>query len=81
MRRFRKLASLPEFTGSLRPGINVDLHRDVDGPTEANQYHNGCDSSDKEEDDSDDSDGGGDDQEDEDISAAVSALISLTIDE
>ena len=67
--------------GSLMPGINVDLHRDVEGLMEANQYNDGYDSNDKNKDDSDNSGGGGDDQEDEDISAAVSSLISLTIDE
>ena len=69
------------YFSSLRPVINVDLHRDVEGLIEADQYNYGNDSNNKDEDDSDNSGGGGDDQEDEDISAAVSSLISLTIDE
>ena len=80
MCQFRKLASLPEFTDSISPGINMDLHTDVEGPMEVNQYPDSCDSNDGQEDNWDDSDEGENDQEDEDISAAVSTLISLTID-
>jgi hypothetical protein len=83
MRWFRKLAALPEFTGSIEPGISMNSHKEAEVamkvdeqlggkcPHDIDISGNGGDS---------DSDEGEDDQEDDDISAVVSALFSLSID-
>jgi hypothetical protein len=88
MQRFRKLASLPGFTGSIRPGTSAELRSRVGNPMDVDEPadddgHRG---------ESDDSGGDGannsgegdeddeDDQEDEDIQATVAALMSLTLD-
>lgn len=96
MRRFRKLVSLPGFTGSIKPGISVgsgggvDNTMDVDVLPNDNQQRGG----DNIDNGGDGADGGGegdngggegdedeeDDQEDEDIQAMISALMSLAVD-
>jgi hypothetical protein len=84
MCRFRRLASLPAFSGSIQPGISVEscqgveIPMDVDGevnvPSSNDQHmeHNG-DGEGNEEDEEDD-------QIDADITATVSALMLLTLD-
>jgi hypothetical protein len=80
--RFRKLASLPGFTGSIKPGVSVDAaaQMEVDMPIDdrVDDRHMEHESyGDVGEDDGDDDD---DDGDDVDIRAAVAALILLTID-
>ncbi|KAF8518833.1 hypothetical protein BU17DRAFT_48296 [Hysterangium stoloniferum] len=83
MHRFKKLASLPEFTGSIKPGFSMDLYRAMEVPIDVDEppgddWH--CNNDSGGDDDWNNSDEGEDDQEDEDISAMVSALLSLTMD-
>ena len=80
MGQFRKLSTLPGFTGSILPGASIELHRgdtpmDVDKPPSCADEDNGWDDDGDEEGEDDD------DQEDEDISAVVSALLALMVDE
>jgi hypothetical protein len=76
MRRFRKLAALPGFTGSIRPGVSVQLHGGTETPMEldaqADNHGRSMDDEDEEEED--------DDQEDADIRDMVAALMLLTVD-
>ena len=89
MCRFRKLASLPGFTGSIKPGISVgsgggvDNTMDVDVLPNDDQQWGGDNIDNGGEGDN----GGGegdedeeDDQEDEDIQAMIAALMSLAVD-
>lgn len=81
MERFRKLASLPGFSGSIIPGTSTELGRDVDKSMDVDDkdvdgHQVGVDTAndaDSEEDDEDD-------QEEEEIQAMVMALMSLTVD-
>jgi hypothetical protein len=83
MERFRKLASLPGFSGSIIPGTSTelggDVHdaMDVDDAAEDSCQGGVDDTAIVAEADDDDSD---DDQEDEEIEAIVIALMSLTVD-
>jgi hypothetical protein len=83
MERFRKLASLPGFTGSIIPGTSTELCRGVDNTMDIDDATDDCcqggvdDTANDAEDDEDYED----DEEDEDIQAMVSALLSLTVDE
>ncbi|KAF8518165.1 hypothetical protein BU17DRAFT_91300 [Hysterangium stoloniferum] len=83
MHQFKKLASLPEFTGSIKPGFSMDFYRAIEVPIDVDEppgddWH--CNNDSGGDDDWNNSDEGEDDQEDEDISAMVSALLSLTMD-
>jgi len=80
---FRKLAALPEFTGSIIPRTSTVLHSGVDNAmvvgnatddprVDGEAQGNEDDKADQEDDE--------DDQADEDIQAMVSVLMSLTID-
>ena len=80
--RFRKLSTLSGFTGSIIPGVSIDLRRgdtpmEVDKPpsSSSTEKDNGWDGDGNEEDEDED------DQEDEDFSAMVSTLLALTVDE
>ena len=82
MERFRKLAFLPGFSGSIIPGSSIELGRDVhnamdvDNAAEVSgQGGDGDTANIAEADDEDD-----DDEEDEEIQAIVIALMSLTVD-
>ena len=78
MERFRKLASLPGYSGTILPGTSTKLSQDHDGENTMDVdeetvdcYRRGVDSEDDEEDQ---------DQEDEDLEALVAALVSLTVE-
>jgi hypothetical protein len=77
MCRFRKLASLSGFTGSIEPGVSLGSQRgeevqmEVDVPSD---YHSGVDN--REDDDEDEDD----DQADADIRDTISTLMTLTVD-
>lgn len=80
MCQFRKLSTLPGFVGSIIPGVRIELRRgdtpmEVDKPPSCTDKDNGWDGDSDEEGEEDN------DQEDEDISAIISALLALTVDE
>ena len=86
MERFRKLASLPEFSGSIIPGTSIELGGDEDNAMNVDVTDDDCrqggdddsDSANVAEGDEDEDDN--DDQEDQEIEAIVIALMSLTVD-
>ena len=77
MERFRKLAFLPGFSGSIIPGTSIELGTamDVDDAAEVSCQHGDDDTANIAEADDDDDDG-----EDEEIQAILIALMSLTVD-
>jgi hypothetical protein len=85
MERFRKLASLPGFSGSIIPGTSTVLGRDVHDAMDVDDAAEDSRQGDVDdtvtvvvaEGDDDDSD---DDRDDEEIEAIVIALMSLTVD-
>ena len=85
MERFRKLASLPGFSGSIIPGISIELGRDVDNTMDVDDAADDCclggvdDNANIAEGNEDDDDHNYD-QEDEEIQAMVIALMSLSVD-
>jgi hypothetical protein len=76
MRRFRKLASLPGFTGSIQPGVSMELregmetHMELDVEADYGGLRVGEEEEEEEE----------DDQEDADIRDMIAALMFLTVD-
>ena len=76
MERFRKLASLPGFSGTIIPGTSIELGRDVQSVQNTMDVDDAAEDSCVPEGDDDDDD----DQEDEEIHAIVIALMSLTVD-
>lgn len=78
MHRFRKLASLPGFTGSIQPGVSIDsdseeTHTELD----VEAVHGCLTEEDGEEGEEEDEE---DDQEDADIRDTIAALMFLTVD-
>jgi hypothetical protein len=76
MRRFKKLASLPGFTGSIQPGVSVEIHGGTETHMELDVEadHRAEEEEDGEEDEEED------DQEDADIRDMIAALMFLTVD-
>ena len=84
MDRFRKLASLPGFTGSIIPGASTELERNVHSATNMEVDDTEDDCCQSSIDDTYDTEGYDDDkdvQEEEDIEAMVHALISITVND
>ena len=85
MERFRKLASLPRFSGSIIPGISIKLGRDVDNTMDVDNTADDCclcgvdDNANIAEGDEDDNNHNYD-KEDEEIQTMVIALMSLSVD-
>jgi hypothetical protein len=74
MHQFRKLASLPGFTGSIKPGVSIESRGVIETPMEVDTLPaGGADDGDEEEEEDDD-------QEDADIRDMVATLMLLTVD-
>ena len=76
--RFRKLASLPGFTGSIQPGVSTELHGVMDSTQtemelDVEADYGGFRAGEEEEDEEDD-------QEDADIRDMIATLMFLTVD-
>jgi hypothetical protein len=75
MHRFRRLASLPGFTGSIQPGIGIDVDSELHELEGTETYMDvGADHGEGEEEEEED------DQEDADIRDTIAALMFLTVD-
>ena len=71
MTRFRNLASMPGFTGSIIPGISIDRDEEVQAGMEIDEGYNNVEDEEELEDD---------DQEDENIMNIVATVLSLILD-
>ena len=85
MEHFGKLASLPGFSGSIVPGISIELGRDVDNTMDVDNAADDCclggvDDNANIAEGKEDDDNHNYDQEDEEIQAMVIALMSLSVD-